>query len=122
MRYAGRSGHEPSDRIGSEVRMRRWSAALAVGLGAAVLAGLGDAGVRRWEARRLDAALAEVVRAMDAGRFATARRQLAGLAQDWPEDGEVNYRLGLCEQAEGRGDAALAAWQRVPDGSPFAGR
>jgi enediyne biosynthesis protein E4 len=60
---------------------------------------------------------AELVRArreMDAGKYGPARDRLVRLAVRWPSSGEVNYRIGLCEQARGRHDAALAAWAQVP--------
>ena len=47
-----------------------------------------------------------------------ADRALGGRAGD----GEVDYQLGLCELYRGRRAAALAAWERVPPGTPFATR
>jgi tetratricopeptide (TPR) repeat protein len=45
---------------------------------------------------------------------------LSELARRWPDDGELLLRLGESELARGRRDAALAAWERVPERSPFA--
>src|SRR5262249_4380264 len=55
------------------------------------------------------------------GRYATARSRLARLSAWWPRRGEVEYLLGVCEAALGRPEDALAAWGRVPVGSPPAG-
>ena len=54
------------------------------------------------------------------GRYPTARRRLVELVQRRPGWDEVHYQLGLCEEARGQADAALAAWSRVAAGSPFA--
>ncbi len=50
-----------------------------------------------------------------ARRFAKARERLARLAQRWPGQGEVEYLLGSCEKVRGHLDAAMAAWDRVPE-------
>ena len=42
--------------------------------------------------------------------------------QRWPEQAEVAYQLGLCEQSLGRLDEAMAAWARVPAGSLYSER
>lgn len=56
-----------------------------------------------------------------AGRqFASARARLANLSSHWPGRAEIEYPLGSCEAALGHVDAALAAWSRVPLGSPSA--
>jgi hypothetical protein len=39
-----------------------------------------------------------------------------------PENGGVQYDLGVCEQALGHVDRAEAAWARVPPGLPHARR
>ena len=67
---------------------------------------------------RADVALAR--RDLDAGRVNAARGRLVTLAASRPADGEVAYLIGLAEEGRGRADAALAAWARVPPGSPFA--
>jgi len=53
------------------------------------------------------------------GRFRPARVRLAALAARRPDDAEAWYRLGVCEKALGRHEAALAAWERVPLESPL---
>src|SRR5579883_1910786 len=57
---------------------------------------------------------------IEAKRYAPARDRLARLSAWWLRDGEVEYLLGMCEAELGRPDAALAAWARVPAGSPLA--
>jgi predicted Zn-dependent protease len=54
------------------------------------------------------------------GRYAIARRRLAELVRRRPGWDEAHYQLGLCEEARGQAEAALAAWSRVASGSPSA--
>ncbi|MDR3636572.1 MAG: FG-GAP-like repeat-containing protein [Isosphaeraceae bacterium] len=68
------------------------------------------------------AELAEAERDLAAGRLSTARARLAGLAARRTADGEAAYYLGLCEEAKGNMQAALAWWSKVPPGSPFSVR
>jgi enediyne biosynthesis protein E4 len=56
------------------------------------------------------------------GKPASALNRLILLAGRWPDNGEVQYDLGVCELALGHVDRALAAWARVPPGSPHAAR
>ena len=56
------------------------------------------------------------------GKPARALARLTLLAGRWPDNGEVQYDLGVCELALGHVDRALAAWARVPSGSPHAPR
>ena len=56
------------------------------------------------------------------GNFGLAQRRLSALEVSWPGQGEVVFRLGICELARGRREEALAAWGRVPAGSPFSSR
>ena len=77
-------------------------------------------GVRAWEALRLRAGLDQARREMALGRYQDASRRLAGLPTGG--EGEVEYQLGLCELYRGRRAAAMAAWDRVPPGTPFAAR
>ena len=51
-----------------------------------------------------------------------ARERLVELVKRRPGWDEVHYQLGLCEEARGQAEAALAAWSRVAPGSPFAGK
>ena len=44
----------------------------------------------------------------------------AGRAGRWPRHDEAAYGLGFCEQAEGRLDAAVRAWERIGPDSPYA--
>src|SRR5437764_652854 len=96
---------------------------IGIGLGLLVLIG---GGWRLFEARRLRAELDRAGREMESHRFGAARKRLARLADAWPGrgegEGEVFYRLGLCEQALGRFDAARAAWSNVSLGGPFGAR
>ncbi|MDR3634978.1 MAG: FG-GAP-like repeat-containing protein [Isosphaeraceae bacterium] len=64
--------------------------------------------------------LGQARRAMEQGHHDRAREQLAQLSAWWPGQAEVEYRLGVCERAEGNAAAALAAWTRVPRNSPRA--
>jgi tetratricopeptide (TPR) repeat protein len=55
-----------------------------------------------------------------ARRFGPARDRLARLSALRPGVAEIQYQLGLCEQAAGRPDRAWAAWSSIAPGSPFA--
>jgi tetratricopeptide (TPR) repeat protein len=92
---------------------------LGSGLGVAALSwGL----VWTVEAWRSEAELGSARRAMATGDYRSARSRLAALSTRWAGRAEVDYLLGICEQAMGRPEAALAALARVPPNSPFAGR
>ncbi len=56
------------------------------------------------------------------GQHPRARRRLVELARRRPGWDDVHYQLGLCEEARGRAEAALAEWSRVAAGSSFAGK
>ena len=73
-------------------------------------------------ALRFQATLHRALDAMATGRFDVARPLLVRLAELRPGRPEVEYSLGLCEQALGHHDASLAAWARVPSATPFAAR
>src|SRR6185312_2509094 len=77
---------------------------------------------RALEARRVRSALDLAKSEMARGRYGTARQVLAELSASRSARGEVDYQLGLCELYRRRPDAALAAWGRVPPGTPFAAR
>jgi tetratricopeptide (TPR) repeat protein len=64
--------------------------------------------------------LEEVKQEMAVGRPELARRRLLKLSRDHGGHGEVNYQLGLCELSLGNPSAAVAAWERVAAGTPFA--
>ncbi len=89
-----------------------------------VLGGLALAVAAAWALAALwfRAELGRVRREMDAGHYPRARERLVRLAACWPGCGEVQYRIGMCEQLHGRPDAALAAWARVPVGTADWGR
>ncbi len=76
--------------------------------------------VRAVETQRFGNELLRARRDFGAGRFETARKNLAQLARGRPGEGEVEYLLGACEMVKSHADAAMAAWARVPDSSPFA--
>ena len=67
-----------------------------------------------------ESSLAEARRAVAAGRFVDARPRLARLASLWPGRADVEFSLGVCEQATGHLDDAVAAWSRVPPTSKLA--
>jgi enediyne biosynthesis protein E4 len=58
--------------------------------------------------------------AVAARSVSKARGLLASAQSRWPGDGEVDFLLGACEQALRHLDAAVTAWSRVKDDSPFA--
>ena len=96
---------------------RLWATA-AVLLSAAALAAW--FAVQNVENRQFRSALDRATRDLAEGRLATARASLKVLSDRHPRDGEVWYRLGLCEKARGDAALALAAWERVENASPFA--
>jgi tetratricopeptide (TPR) repeat protein len=96
---------------------RRGWRLLAGLIGACLLAWGGWYALGAWSFRsELSAAREEVAR----GHFARAKQRLADLARRWPHDSAVAYGLGVCERAEGRLEAAMDAWGRVPPGTPEA--
>src|SRR6476619_7057521 len=94
---------------------------LAIGLGLVLCAIVGLGSVRAIGIRRLNASLAQAKQEMAAGRQSSARRRLLTLAARWPRNDEIQYLLGLSEQACGRTAAAAEAWARVSAGSELAG-
>jgi tetratricopeptide (TPR) repeat protein len=86
-------------------------------IGAWLLAWGGWYALGAWTFRaELSAAREEVAR----GHFGRAKQRLADLAKRWPRQAAVEYGLGVCERAEGRLEAAMDAWARVPPGTPEA--
>jgi enediyne biosynthesis protein E4 len=97
------------------VRFRK-RACLGYSLGAlAMLLGAMWA-VETW---RFEAKLGQSRRAMTSGDYSSALPQLRWLSARRSGRAEVDYLLGVCEQAAGRPDAALAAWARVRAESAF---
>ncbi|MGE3818260.1 MAG: FG-GAP-like repeat-containing protein, partial [Isosphaeraceae bacterium] len=94
---------------------RRWARRIS---GAVVLIGLAwfliHAAVGWW-------ARAELVRAgseLALGKVDQARGRLNRILTVRPSMAEVYHQLGLCEEAAGRPDLALACWARITPGSP----
>jgi hypothetical protein len=76
-----------------------------------------------WSRLRADRdEMAQSSRDVAAGRYTQARRRLMELAGRRPGWDEVHYQLGLCEEARGQAEAALAEWARIGSGSSFARR
>ncbi len=76
--------------------------------------------VKRLERRRLDRELSAAQLDMAAGRHALARQRLLSLTEQTAVRDEAFYELGQCEEARGRIEAALAAWEQIPPRSAFA--
>jgi hypothetical protein len=100
---------------------RRTWAATGVMVGGLTLLILLCGAVWAWEVRRLPSALEQAKHDLAEGRIARARQQFTELGAFWSANGEVPYQLGLCQQARGQANLALAAWEQVPPTSPFAG-
>ncbi len=98
---------------------RLWQGFVLV-LGLGIAAGYG--GLHVVQARRFQVGLDQCRKDVAAGYYKKARKQLAELSRSEKGDGEVEYLLGLCEQHEGRRNAALAAWERVKPTSVFAAK
>lgn len=100
--------------------MRPWLTAIGLLLGfAGLFAAWWAWGLR--EDRLLHTRLEQARREMEQGRFGTARAALQELLAHRPGWDEAAYELGVCELARGRVQAALAAWERIPEGSPKTG-
>jgi tetratricopeptide (TPR) repeat protein len=82
---------------------------LLIGAGLAVAAALAYG---RW---RYHAELDLAKRDMDQKAFAAAAIRLTAVSDRWPEQGEPDYLLGICHEAEGKVAEALADWGRVPE-------
>ena len=95
----------------------RW---LWLGLLSSVIVLLLWTAVKRLERRRLDRELSAAQLDMAAGRHALARQRLLSLTEQTAVRDEALYELGQCEEARGRFEAALAAWERIPPRSAFA--
>jgi tetratricopeptide (TPR) repeat protein len=91
-------------------------------VGLVLLLAIGAAGAYVIQRRSYLAEFQQARTALDAGRFAFASKRLASLATRWTKDGEVLLLLGDSELGLGRREAALAAWARLPESSPFFGQ
>ena len=91
-------------------------------LGAALLsvAVLATAVVGRLRAPRPNAELAEAVRLIESRSYGHARQILLPLVAAGDRS-EPAYRLGECELALGRSNAAIEVWQQIPHGTPRCG-
>jgi enediyne biosynthesis protein E4 len=97
--------------------MRRRVWIITIGLMAALSAWLAVMAV---ETRRFQTELRQAQLDFNAQRYGEARERLVWLANRRPAQGEIEYMLGACEMAKGDTDAAMAAWERVPDQAPEA--
>jgi enediyne biosynthesis protein E4 len=91
--------------------------ALACVLGVPSLAWVG---YRSVEMRRIQGEMERAKKDFEAGNLGLAWKRLSTLQAQWPGLPEVEFRLGVCEQARGRSTEALAAWSRVPRRSAYA--
>jgi tetratricopeptide (TPR) repeat protein len=96
-------------------RRRIWiaigSAVLGLGALAAIAAGVLRARWSRAELERAQRAIAD-------GRWGTAREELTQIVRRRPGEGQALFLLGLCEEALGRPERALAAWERIAPDDP----
>ena len=67
-----------------------------------------------------DAELGRATREIASGDYDRARARLEWLRDRDEGGGEIDYHLGLCEEAAGRPDRAIASWARIGPGSPYA--
>jgi predicted Zn-dependent protease len=98
----------------------RWFFWLLAAFAVLLAAGWGGYAYHASEVKRFRAELKQAESDLAAGRVLAARGRLADLAARRPDDGEVAYYFGRCEEARNAPDAARAAWGRVPADSPFA--
>ncbi|MDR3633986.1 MAG: FG-GAP-like repeat-containing protein [Isosphaeraceae bacterium] len=91
-------------------------------LGLAAISSLAVAGYLLVAARHFRQGMDEAIVEMERGRFPSALRTLQRLDRLRPGRGEVQYRIGLCEQALGHTDEALRAWERVSPGDRLGGK
>src|SRR5262249_13213934 len=90
---------------------------ILLGIGAVLAAWFA---VRAVEHRRFEDDLVPAKREFAERRSGAARVRLARLAERQPEHAEVEFLLGACEKLRGNAGGALAAWGRIPAGSPQA--
>ena len=83
-----------------------------------IVAVAGGIGKRWWTQRHIRAELTEARREMDEGLHGLARKRLIQITEEVPEQPEALYRLGQCEAARGRVEAAVEYWARIPATRP----
>ena len=96
---------------------RRVRVAMAIAVTLAAVGGL--VVLERWWVRTTRE---EAFRSLSRRDYAGAQAGLSRLLTLRRGDGEAWFQLGLCESRLGHQEAAEAAWDSVPLGSPFAGR
>jgi enediyne biosynthesis protein E4 len=94
----------------------RWVSLLFLGI---TLLALGWGALWIRSERRFQSGLNNVRAQIEAKQFDVARRWLAEQSARRPENAEVSFLLGICEDSAGRPEAALNAWARVPLASPW---
>ena len=82
----------------------------------------GSAAFRVYESRTVKQTLDRARNQMAAGHYASARKLLMEPRLEHAADGEVDYLLGVCEWRRGQPNAAIEAWEHVPQTSPFGSR
>jgi len=92
----------------------RWLLSGLVAAFLAVSCWIGARAVSQW---RLRTDLDQAAHDLNTGNAVRSRERLARLAEQWPGDARVLFRLGESELACGRPDAAFQAWARIPRGS-----
>jgi len=97
---------------------RRW---LVLGCGLTILA-LAGGGYRLVEIKALRAELEKARVDFESGYRGLARQRLEKLARQWSTNAEVLFQLGVCEEATGHRETALATWAKIPSGTPFSTR
>ena len=99
--------------------MQRRLLILALGFAVVTASWFANQSVAAW---RFRSELRLAARDFAARRISDAKARLTLLVKRWPGRGEVEYWLGVCEMEEGHPDAAMAAWERVPDDAAEAPR
>ena len=99
----------------AEVRRRMGLAFLLILLAV----GLGCAGWRWLEVRRVRRAMAEIRLEIENARFGLAARQIGSLLAWKPDSDEAIYLLGLCERERGQADQASRTWRASRLAQPF---
>ncbi len=95
--------------------MRRWVIVIFI---TGAVAGLAWGTIQFIEARRFESRLAQAWRDAASGRFDESREWLITLPPSRASNPEVADLLGACEHAARNYEGALAAWSKIPPGSP----